>query len=415
MEKKITDSKWFYILLSVLMAFALWVYIGKEANPINTGTISNVKVVFSGMEVLEERGLMISQGASQTISLNIQARRDVFTRLNQGEITVTIDVSGITEPGEQTVPITTRLISYPRSITSTDAIELRYTSPSAVTFTVSRWASKEVEVRGVFEGSVAQGYQRGEFAITPGTVTISGQEEVVSQVEYAQVTVSQQEMTGTYSQQCSYTLMDAAGNPIAHTGVLATDPQKVLVELPVVVLKKVPLTVNLIDGGGATADNARVSFSPTEFIMVAGDEADLEGLKEISLGDIALSDIYTTETFVKKIELAPELSNVSGITEVEVTVEVEGLSTRTMRVDNIEIINTPAGYVPEAITKACSVLIRGSEEAVSQVQDSQLRIVADLSNTDPSTGSRTVPVKVYLDGSSDVGVVGTYTIVVSLS
>ena len=35
--------------------------------------------------------------------------------------------------------------------------------------------------------------------------------------------------------------------------------------------------------------------------------------------------------------------------------------------------------------------------------------------TDPSTGSRTVPVKVYLDGSSSVGVVGEYAISVSLT
>ena len=126
MMKKITDSRWFYILVSILMAFVLWVYVGKDANPITTSTIRNVQVVYSGLDVLEERGLMISEGASQTVSLNIQARRDVFNRISQGEVTVTIDVSSITEPGEQSVPITTRIISYPRSITSTDAIEGTY-------------------------------------------------------------------------------------------------------------------------------------------------------------------------------------------------------------------------------------------------------------------------------------------------
>ena len=63
MVRKITDSKWFYILVSLLLAFALWIYVGKEANPITTGTVRSVQVVFSGMDVLEERGLMISQGA----------------------------------------------------------------------------------------------------------------------------------------------------------------------------------------------------------------------------------------------------------------------------------------------------------------------------------------------------------------
>ena len=414
MVRKITDSKWFYILVSVLLAFALWIYVGKEANPITTGTVRSVQVVFSGLEVLEERGLMISQGANQTVNLNIQARRDVFNRLSQGEVTVNIDVSSITEPGEQSIPITTRIISYPRSITSTDAIDLRYTSPAAVNFTVSRWTTKEVDVQAVFEGSVAEGYQRGEFSITPATITVSGQEELVEQVQAARVTVSQQELTSTWSEPCSFTLVDQSGDPVTG-GNIQAEPQTVLVTLPVEVLKEVPLTVNLIDGGGATAENAKVTIKPTDTIMVSGDQADVEGLKEISLGDIDLSDVYGTNTFTREIELSPELTNVSGITEATVTVTIQGLATRTMKVDNIEIINKPAGYEAEAITKSCSVLIRGPEEEVEQITESQLRIVADLSITDPSTGSRTVPVKVYLDGSSSVGVVGDYSISVSLT
>ena len=51
MVRKITDSKWFYILVSVLLAFALWIYVGKEANPITTGTVRSVQVVFSGLDV----------------------------------------------------------------------------------------------------------------------------------------------------------------------------------------------------------------------------------------------------------------------------------------------------------------------------------------------------------------------------
>ena len=414
MMKKLTDSRWFYILVSILMAFVLWVYVGKEANPIATGTIRNVQVVFSGLDVLEERGLMISDGASQTVSLNIQARREVFKRLSQGDVTVTVDVSGITEPGEQSIPITTRIISYPRSITSTDAIDLRYTSPATVDFTVSRWETKEVDVLAVFEGSVAEGYQRGEITVTPQRISVSGPEELVEQVDHAQVTIAQEGLTETYSEQCSYSLVDLDGGVVSSSN-LKTDPESVLVTLPVEVLKEVPLTVNLIDGGGATAENAKVTIEPADTIMVSGSQSDLEGLKEISLGDIDLSDVYGTNTFVKEIELSPELTNVSGITEVTVTVTIQGLATRTMKVDNIEIINTPGGYEAEAITKSCSVLIRGPEEEVNKVTESQLRIVADLSNTDPSTGSRTVPVKVYLDGSSKVGVVGDYSISVSLS
>lgn len=413
MGKKITDSRWFYIVISLLLAFILWIYVGKEANPIKTSTLSNVQVVYSGLEKLEERGLMISEGADQTVALRIRARSDVWARLNQGETTVTIDVSGITEPGEQNVTITSRNISYPRSITATDSIELQYTSPGAVTFTVSKWASKDVDVRGVFEGSIADGYQRGEFSMAPEKVTVSGPQELVEQVDYARVTVTQTDMNATYSQDTGYTLIDYDGNPI-FADELETEPETVLVTLPVEKLKEVELTVDIIPGGGATADDVEIDIEP-KTIMVSGSDEDLENLDSISLGEIDLADVFGSLTQSMPIQLDSVLTNVSGITEAKVTVTVKGLTTKVLQVSNISFINKPAGYQADVVTQSCSVQIRGTEEAVAAVTASQLRIVADLSAVELSTGNQTIPVKVYLDGSSDVGVVGDYNIVVSIT
>ena len=111
MGTKILNSRWFYVVLSILLAFLLWVYVGNDPNSVDTGTLRNVRVVFSGLEKLEERGLMISEGAEQTVNLQLSARGEVWSRLNQGDTTVVVDVSGITEPGEQSVAITSRNIN----------------------------------------------------------------------------------------------------------------------------------------------------------------------------------------------------------------------------------------------------------------------------------------------------------------
>ena len=414
MGKRILNSKWFYMVVSLLLAFVLWIYVGREANPEVTNTLSRVQVVFSGLDSLEERGLMISEGAEQTVSLRIRATREVWGRLNQGETTVTIDVSGIAEPGTQSVAITTRNINFPRSITVMDSIDVQYTSPDAVEFTVSRWATREVPVQGSFSGSVAEGYQREDFSFAPETVTVSGQEELVNQVDHALVTVSQEDMNTTYSESCPYTLIGADGEVIP-SEQLETDPATVLVTLPVVQLKEVELTVDLIPGGGATQDDVTVDIEP-QTITVSGGAEDLAGLTSISLGEIDLSKVFgTRQVFQMPIDLDPSLTNVSGITEATVTVTIHGLTTRILQVSNISFINRPDGYQAEAVTQSCSIQIRGSQEAVEAVTASQIRVVADLLEMELSTGSQTIPVRVYLDGSSDVGVVGEYNIVVSLT
>ena len=392
MGTKILNSRWFYVVLSILLAFLLWVYVGNDPNSVDTGTLRNVRVVFSGLEKLEERGLMISEGAEQTVNLQLSARGEVWSRLNQGDTTVVVDVSGITEPGEQSVAITSRNINFPRSITIIDSIDVRYTSPSTIDFTVSRWSSKEIPVQGTFNGSVAEGFQRRDFSFAPDTIT---------------------DTNSTYSADCSYTLIGTNGQPIA-AGLVETEPETVLVTLPVEKMKEVELTVDLIPGGGATADNVTVDIEPRT-LMVAGSAEILDQLDRISLGEIDLSKVFGTLTQSMTINLDPSLTNVSGITEAKVTVTVEGLVTKTLEAGNIEIVNKPGGYEITRNTQSCTVLIRGTQEAVDAVTASQVRIVADLSNLDLSTGSRTVPVKVYLDGSSEVGVVGEYNISISVS
>jgi hypothetical protein len=99
-----------------------------------------------------------------------------------------------------------------------------------------------------------------------------------------------------------------------------------------------------------------------------------------------------------------------------VTVTVSGLETKTLEADRIDWSNAPDGLQVEAVTQSVKVLVRGKEEALDLVQDHNVRVVADLSEIGSSTGRYTVPAKVYLDSTSDVGVVGNdYKVVVDIS
>ena len=196
------------------------------------------------------------------------------------------------------------------------------------------------------------------------------------------------------------------------------DVALVQTRLPITQLKEVKLSVDLIPGGGISSEDfdkyVECKITP-ESIIVSGEEDVLEPLQEISLGDIDLAKILGSNTMTFPIPLDAELTNVSGISEATVRLTVKGLTTATLEVDNIEFVNKPAGYRAEKVTTSRQIQIRGTEEAVTSVTPSQIRIVADLENVVTATGTQTVPVKVYLGSRSDVGVVGEYNIVVSIS
>jgi len=412
MGKKIRDSKWLYMVLSLLLAVILWMYVMTDLNPEDTKTLYNVPVVFTGLDTLEERGLTISEGANQTVTLSLQATRSVLQQLNNENVSVAINVSN-KDTGVQTEVNYTP--TYPRSV-SNDPITIRSRSPSVIQYAISKWVTREIEVRGSFTGSVAEGFQKGELSISPSTITVSGQEDVVNQIDYAQVVLSQTELSETYTGELPFALVGFNGEAVSAEG-LELSSQTVMVTLPVVQLKEVKLTVEVVPGGGATQDDAEITISP-ESIMVSGGEDDLESLTEISLGQIELQKIFGTDQITFKIPLDESLTNVSGVSEATVTVSISGLATRTIEVDNIQVIE-PDGYHAELVTTSRLVMIRGSQDAVDQVIPSQIRIVADLSEMGEesiATGTQTVPVKVYLDGTGDVGVVGTdYNVTVTIT
>lgn len=407
-------NKGLYMVISVLLAIVLWTYVGNE-NPDESGPVRNLPVTFTGVELLESRGLMITDGLEQSVTLNVTGKRNAFRLLSSETVSITVDVSSIQQPGQYTQAYQVAYNLPGNTSSSSLVVTERY--PLNVTFTVAKMATRNIPVQGSMTGSVAENYQAGEFSFSPSTIKVSGEESVVNRIDFAQVTLNQEDMDATYDGDLPYTFISFTGEALEDIDVTA-DAALVHTTLPIVKLKEVPLTVNLIPGGGISADDidryTQYTIVPKS-IMVSGAAADLEPLKEISLGDIDLSKVLGTNTVSFTIPLAAELTNVSGVSEAVVQLSITGLTTATLEVDNIECINKPDGYTADPLTTSRQVQIRGTQEAVSAVTASQLRIVADLDNAVAAAGTQTIPVKVYLDGRSDVGVVGDYNIVVSIS
>lgn len=415
MGKKILDSKLLYALLAIIFAITLWFYVAAVENNDDDITITGVPINFVNEEVLEESGLMISDGRNQTATLKLYGPVTDLAKLNQEKekISLTIDVGKITSPGEQTMAYELDLPSiYEARVT----VQERY--PSNVTFTVSRHIKKDIQVEGKFIGTLEEEYMRGEFAFLPGKISISGEENEVNRVSHALVTVGGDKLTTTVTGNLGFELIDYQGEVLTDIDVTCS-VDTVSFTLPVIKTAEVPLSVKWIMGGGISnldmLDQYVTYEIEPEAITVSGSEEDLAPLKEIILGEIDLADVIGTNSFEFDIPLNDALDNISGTSQATVTVTIHDLVSKVMEVDNIEQINVPEGFSAESVTKTLQVLVRGPEEAIDLILPINLRVVADLSNVDPTSGRYTVPVKVYLDGTTQVGVVGDdYKIVVDI-
>ena len=403
------ESRWSYILFSIVLATIFWLFVRQTEDPVRTGTIRNIPVSVDGEQMLEAQGLTVRSVSHDTVSLRVSAPLSQFERM-QDNMTIPLDVSRCSAPGEYQLSYR---LNYPSNVVVSD-VTVNERLPLEITVVVEQLASKSFTIEPRLEGSIAAGYQAGSWSISQETVLISGAADQVSQVDRVEAVLQGSDLTDRVSGDVPLTLLDKDGNELQDLDVtLSTDT--VYITLPVVVVKTVPLRVSFTSGGGVDADDhdvyGHIIFPET--ITISGEKSDMEELTEIFVGNVNLAKVVGVSTFTFPIDLDPRLENVSGTTQATVTVTVSNLDTKSLSVTNIDI-EPPAGRTAGAGTQECPVVLRGRREALDQVDASQIRIVADLTEI-TSTGQCTVPVRVYLNASKDVGVIGEYRIVVDIT
>ena len=407
--KKIYNSKAFWMIVSLLASLAIWVYVTSVETDESKTTFRGVKVELVGEDILKDsKNLVVTDMDTSTVTVEVVGPRRIVGSLSSDQLVAQVDVSKLSRAAYTSQQYT---IVYPDGTDTSKLSESRRT-PETINFMVSAQASKSIQVRGSFDGSLAEGYTAEMPVFEPSTITITGSEAYLKDVEYAWVTFGKENVDSTYSVETGFTLMDANNEPCTTTGIsFSTDV--VTATLPLLTLKEVNLDVNIVEGAGATRANTKITIDPAS-VTLAGDSALLAGMNKIILATIDLTDFSSTFTETYTIPIDNELKNTTGVTKATVTVEIVGLETKTFRVTNFSCINATEGYEADIITESKEITLRGTPEALAQIKAENIRAVADLTDYKESTGTYMPQVKVYVDGFTDVGAIGENTISIEI-
>lgn len=407
--KKLYNSRAFWMIVSLIVSLGIWVYVTSMQSDQFKQTFYNVQVELVGESALRDsKNMVITDLDTSTVTVTIVGPRRIVAGLTDSDLKACVDVSKLSRSAYTTQQY---YISYPEGTNTTD-IDDSSRSPSTVSFLVSPLNSKTVQVRGSFDGSLAEGYTAEAPVFEPSTITVSGADAYLKDVSYAWVSFGKDSVDSTYSVETGFTLMDENGDECSTVG-LTCSTDVVTATLPLLLVKDVPLSVDLIEGAGATKANTKVTIEP-ESISLGGDSSILSGMNKIVLGTIDLTDFASTFSETYTIPIDNEIRNLTGVTEAKVTVEVVGLTTKTYRVKNISCVNVTDGYTADIISESVDVVIRGTAEQLEQLKAENIRAVADLADYNESAGQFMPTVKIAVDGFTDVGAIGENTISVEI-
>lgn len=401
-------SKFTSMLLSVIIAFALWLYVVNNVSQEADYTLYNVPVVMEGESVLmNERNLMITSISANDADLTLYGHRSDLAKVNSSNVVLKADLTKIYEPGEKIA--LTYNIAFPSDVAS-NALTLVNRYPDNIYVTVEARRNKEVPVEVKWIGSTPEGFMsdRENRELDYSSVTVVGPASVADLIEKAVIEVDLSEQRETISQDYRYTLCDKDGNPV-DAELITTNVENIHLEVRIRKVKEVALTVDVIYGGGATEQNTTIEIEP-KIIRLSGGEAVLAELGDtISLGRIDLQTIEKSQELTFPITLPDGITNLSNITEATVDIRFKGLNMKEIMVENLITENVPEGLEVDIIEKKLMVVLRGPAAELAKITEEDITVVADFSDAVVGTSTFKATIR-FPEEFSMVGAVRSYSV-----
>lgn len=386
-------NKLYSILLSLAVAFALWLYVTNNVSIEDNNTFYNIPVVMEGESVLNEQNLMITSVSTNSVSLNLSGARSDLNKLDSSKLAAKVDLSQIDEPGENIALSYT--ISYPSDVSSS-SFTVGKKNPGVIVVNVDYRRVTEIPVLVKWTGNRSEDYiyDTENAVLDNNTVTISGPASIVDTIDHARVEIDLTEQVKSISQNYRYTLCDAEGNPV-NAEQVTTNLEEVRLEMQIQRIREVQLTADVIYGGGANESSTTIDISP-KTIRVSGGEAVLAELGDtLTICSINLADLDKNTEQKYTLTLPEGVTNQTGVSEVTVSIRFTGLKTREFTIDAFEAENVPEGLSAEIINANLTVKVRGPEAEIAALEPKNMRAVVDFTNAE--VGTATYKVKILFD------------------
>ncbi len=298
------------MLLSLLLAFALWLYVSNEQDPLR----EKVLTIELEKTVLEPDYIILG-GMPQNVTVKIQGNRSQLTNLAPADFKAVLNIPA-GKTGDLAVPV---------QVSTTTGLRVNQVTPDIVNLSIDRITEKEVTVAISLRGAPGEGFTALAPFYQPNLVVARGPSRVIDGVKQATALIDIQGATADVEQNLQIGVGDSR---------VSLYPDTVKVVVPVIemaTVKTVPVTIQV---SGSPAVGYQVNGTAVEPVSVQ-----LSGQPE------ALSTINSIQT--EHVDITG--ANKSLTREVALTVP-QGLNVEPGKVKvKVEIVKkeTPPDIPPD--------------------------------------------------------------------
>lgn len=423
-------NKKFNIVLSVVLAFALWLGIAMIENPVRQQTFTDIgaSVTLEGTAAADLGLGIISDVASQRFSVTISGPNYIVSSLKAEDFSLSASTIEINSAGTFNLEVAATSNSNKSGFTITSI------SPSTIDVAVDFIDTKEFTIVPKLIGVSAS---EGLVAETPvisdsqqSTVTVRGPRSTIEKIAtvgtYAEVndTLSTSQTFNSdvvlydnndnvlYRYTADGTVYDANQNIVTNS-YLSLSFTNVKVTQPISKRKTVNCKAVFSNlPAGMTDKDVKYKLSQSK-VTVIGTPEIVDKIENISLSPIDFRTVSTTASSFEVSASLPDgvkfLENIEDVFIVDI--DVSGYAETTLEIKNIRCLGLD-GDLKAKTDKSIRVKLCGPANIIKNIKASDLFAVIDL--TDKTAGDYTVEAVVKSDVYDNVWQMGTYSTSVTL-
>lgn len=400
------------MLFSLILAFAVWIWVAIEKSPVVEMTISAVPVKIDMENSVPSQLNLQTFGQTEFyVDVTVTGKRFVVSALTPADLTVTAQTNYVDSAGTKSLQLKATANDsrdYEIQRLSQNYIDVYFDTYKEAEFAI------EPRISAPNNQTVIDGCILGNVLFSQNTVVISGPSAEVNKVTgvVAEIAVSAP-LSATTTVQPEIKLQTDGQETLSYV-TLHTGESAVTMTMPV--LKKVvlPTAVTFKNApGGYLNGEVPVSISPAQ-IEAAIPIEKVGELKNISVGTVDFSDLdsgYNTFTF--QASDITEYMIVDGSARFRVTVNLSGTISAafSVPVQNIAVTAQKDGFHSTVLTQGIeNIRVIGTAEEIAALTNEMLYAELDLSDAELAEGEQTVRARIVIKGSSKAWASGTYNV-----
>ncbi len=364
------------ILLSIFLAFLIWVFASISSDPTEEGRFSQT-VSIETVGLADD--MIITNGLPYTVSINLRAPNSVWRRISLERIQgkAVIDVTGL-EPGVHQVPITIQIDVSPIQIVSYN--------PSSATVTIEKFEQREYNVEVNEIGEIPTAFRAEAPVLSSDTVKITGTVSQLDTISKVSVDLERNNDTESIERTLSVNAYTEDGKAVKD---ITIQPDKIKVKQEIKMRGGYRILSVKLSTSGEITPGYRVdelSVDPGFVTIYSADKDLLNSLNSyIETETLDLNEINSSTN--RKIALnIPEGVTMVGESTVTVNVNVSPIEgTTTVSQIPVSVIGLDEGMEASISPTDIDVYLIGPLVSLGEIASEDIHAVLELQDLEPGS------------------------------